>query len=177
MSFVAKLIGGPAYAGLATLGRHWKLIGIAVLLAAVGIQQLRVTGLKSSLSACHAGRLADQESYKRAQAEATALAIAAKAKKEAEYEAEREKADLAAADLGERYRAAVLRYAAAQGKTGRADLSVPAKATEVANRSDRLTVFPVGQLMIPEEDAFKCGTITARLVSARGWALSLDKVE
>ncbi len=162
---------------IGTLRAHWKLIALALLLAVVGIQQLRVTGLKSSLSAEKAGRALDRKEYERAQMDATAKAFAAKIKKEAEYEAEREKADLAAADLGKQYRAIVLRYAAAQGKAGRTDMPVTAETTSRSDGSDRSTVLPVGQLMIPQADALICADTTARLVAARAWALSLGKVE
>lgn len=118
MSFVAKLIGGPAYAGLATLGRHWKLFGLALLLAAIGIQQLRVTGLKSSLNECQAGRLADQESYKRAQAEAEAKALAAHIKTEKQYAQAAQAADADYDALRSRY-AGIMRAKAAGGTSGR----------------------------------------------------------
>ena len=162
---------------IGALRAHWKLIGLTLLLAVVGIQQLRVTGLKSSLSAEKAGRALDRKEYQRAQMEATAKAYAAKIKTEKAYEAEREKADLATADLGKQYRAIVLRYADAQGKAGRPDLSQPAEAAESVDRSGGPAILPVGQLMIPEADAFICATNTARLQAARDWALSLEKVE
>lgn len=162
---------------IGALRAHWKLIGLALLLAALGIQQLRVTGLQSSLSAERSGRLADRKEYERAQLEATAKAFAAKIKKEAEYEAEREKADTAAADLGKQYRSAVLRYQAAQRAGSGANLPQPAEAAARPDGPDRSSVLPVGQLMIPQADALICADNTAKLEAARDWALSLDKVE
>lgn len=166
----------PLFA-IGVLRAHWKLIGLALLLAVIGVQQLRVTGLKSSLSAEKAGRLADRKEYERAQMEATAKAYAAKIKTEKAHEAEREKADLAAAHLGKQYRAIVLRYADAQRAGSGTNLPQPAEAAESTDRSGGYSVLPVGQLMIPQADALICADGIARLVSARDWALSLDKVE
>lgn len=162
---------------IGTLRAHWKLIVLTLLLAVIGIQQLRVTGLKSSLSAERAGRALDRKEYERAQMEATASAYAAKIKTEKAYEAEREKADLAAADLGKQYRAIVLRFAAAQRAGSGANLPQPAEASSRPDGPDRTAVLPVGQLMIPQADALICADNTARLEAARDWALSLEKVE
>ncbi|MCB4863293.1 hypothetical protein K7W03_27355 [Sphingobium sp. PNB] len=117
--------------------------------------------------------MADRKEYERAQMEATAKAYAAKIKKEAEYEAEREKADLAAADLGKQYRAAVLRYQAAQRETGGSHLPVSAEAAESVDRSGGSAVLPVGQLMIPQTDALICADGIARLQAGHEWALGL----
>lgn len=159
---------------IGTLRAHWKLIVGVLLLAVIGVQQLRVTGLKSSLSAEKAGRALDLKEYQRAQMEATAKAYAAKIKKEAEYEAEREKADLAAADLGKQYRAIVMRYAAAQGEARRSDMPVPSETATRGDRSSGIAQLPVGQLIIPQADALICADNTARLESVREWALTLS---
>ena len=155
------------------LRAHWKLIVAALLLAAIGIQQLRVTGLKSSLSAEKAGRLADRKEYHRAQMEATAKAYAAKIKTEKAYEAEREKADLAADDLGKQYRAAVLRYQAAQRAAGGADLPQPTQGAASGDGPGGPAVIPQGSILIPQDDALICADNTARLEAVRGWALGL----
>lgn len=161
----------PFAAGV--LRAHWKLIGLALLLAVIGVQQLRVTGLKSSLSAEKAGRLADRKEYHRAQMEATAKAYAAKIKTEKAYEAEREKADLAAADLGKQYRAIVLRYADAQRAGSGTNLPQPTESTASSNGPGGPAVLPQGAILIPQADALVCADNTARLEAVREWALGL----
>ena len=156
-----------------TLRAHWKLIVAALLLAAIGIQQLRVTGLKSSLSAEKAGRIADQEGYRRAQAEAEVNALAAKIKKEAEDAKKADAADARFADLSQQYRAAVLRYQAAQRAAGSADLPQPTQGAASGDGPGGPAVIPQGAILIPQADALVCADNTARLEAVRDWALGL----
>ena len=152
---------------------HWQLIGLALLLAVIGIQQLRVTGLKSSLTAEKAGRAADRSNYERAQAQAAIDAYAAKMETEKRHEAEREKADARAADLGRDYRAAVLRYQAAQGSASKPHLPVSAETASGGNGPGGPAIVSPGNILIPEADAFTCATNTARLEAVREWALGI----
>lgn len=153
---------------------HWKLIGVALLLAVIGIQQMRVVGLKSSLTAEKTGRAADRASYERAQAEATANALADKMKKDQDNARKADEADARADDLAVRYRSLSLQYAQAQRAASVQHLSSPAETTTRGNGPDRSPVLPLGQLMIPEADAFICATNQARLEAVRDWTLSLS---
>ena len=154
------------------LRQHWKLIALALLLAVVGIQQLRVTGLKSSLRAEKAAHATTIANYRQAQADATAKALAAKIETEKRHEAEREKADARAADLGQQYRAAVLRFQAAQRAASGTNLPKPAETAESSNGPGE---YPqLSQILIPQDDALICADNTARLEAVRDWALSLE---
>lgn len=67
---------------------NWRTIAAIALAAALlmlGVQTLRVSSLKSSLAAEKAGRAADRDGYRRAQAEAATKALAAKVEQEKEY--------------------------------------------------------------------------------------------
>jgi len=159
---------------ISLLRSHWRLIAAAFLLALLGAQTLRVAGLKSSLSAEKAGRLADRKTYKRAQMEATANAFAAKIKKEAEDAKKADAADARYADLSGQYRAAVLRYQAAQRAAGKADLPQSPESPASGDGPGGFAVVPTGSILIPQADALICATNTARLEAVREWALSLD---
>ncbi|EQB06237.1 hypothetical protein [Sphingobium baderi] len=160
---------------LSTLRAHWKLIGAAFLLLALIIQTFRLSATEGALSAEKAGRQADRASYEKAQAQATAEALSAKLKKDAENAQKAEQADSRYADLSQQYRAAVLRYQAAQRQAGSADLSIPAESPESGDGPGGGAVFPVGTILIPENDAFICAHGIARLQAVREWALSLDQ--
>lgn len=162
----------PLFA-LSALRRHWKLIGLALLLAAIGVQQLRVVGLKSSISAEKAGRALDRSNYEKAQAQAAVDAYAAKIKKEAEDAKKAEAADARYADLSGQYRAAVLRYQAAQRAAGKADLPKSSQASSGPNSPGGAPIIPLGSILIPEADALICATNQGRLEAAHEWALSL----
>lgn len=153
---------------------HWRVALIAIVLLALTIQTFRLSATQSALQAEKSSRRADATNYARAQAEATAIALSAKMKKEAEYAAHAEQADARADDLGERYHAAVLRYQAAQ-RSGRAtDLPGTPESAQSADGSGGSAVIPLGNILIPEADAFVCATNTARLLAARDWALALE---
>ncbi|WP_257540985.1 hypothetical protein [Sphingobium sp. CFD-1] len=160
---------------LSFLRAHWKPIGAAFLLLALIIQTFRLSATEGALSAEKAGRRADHAAYEKAQAQAAADALSAKLKKDAENAQKAEQADQRYADLSQQYRAAVLRYQAAQREAGSADLSIPAESPESGDGPGRGAVFPVGSILIPENDAFICATNTARLQAVREWAASLTK--
>ena len=152
---------------------HWQLISLALLLAAIGIQQLRVTGLKSSLTAEKAGRAADRSNYEKAQAQAAVDAYAAKIKKETEDAKKADAADSRADDLAARYRALSLQYASAQRAAGKPDLSGPAKASQGPDSTSGAPVIPLGSILIPEADAVICATNQGRLEVSHEWALGI----
>ena len=152
---------------------HWKLIATIILLALLSIQTLRVASLKSSLGAEKDGRLADRETYKRAQMEATANAFAAKIKKEAEDAKKADAADARYADLSGQYRAAVLRYQAAQRAAGKADLPQSPEGPASSDGPGGFAVVPTGSILIPQSDALICADNTARLEAVRDWALGI----
>jgi len=160
---------------LSTLRAHWKLIGAAFLLLALIIQTFRLSATEGALSAERAGRQADRASYEKAQAQATAEALSAKLKKDAENAQKAKQADSRYADLSQRYHAAVMRYQAAQGAARKADLREASESAESGDGPGGSPVFPVGSILIPENDAFICGANTARLQAVREWAGSLDQ--
>ena len=158
---------------ISLLRSHWKLIAAAILLALLGVQTLRVASLKSSLSAEKAGRLADRETYKRAQMEATANAFSAKIKKEAEDAKKADAADSRADDLAARYRALSLQYASAQRAARKADLPQSPESPASGDRPGGPSLIPQGSILIPQADALICATNTARLEAVREWALGI----
>jgi hypothetical protein len=147
--------------------RYWYVLPI-VLLALWGWRVDSLRGhYKDSL-------VAQAASYRQAQAEASSNALSAKIQKEAEYAKKADAADARYAGLSGQYHAAVLRYQAAQRAAGKADLPESTKATEGSDGSGAGSILPIGQLMIPEADAFICAENTGRLQAVREWALSLD---
>src|SRR5690606_40146871 len=103
---------------LSILRQHWKLILAGAVLLALIIQTFRLSATEGALSAEKAGRRADLATYEKVQAQATADALSAKLKKDAENAQKAEQADQRYADLSQQYRAAVLRYQAAQREAG-----------------------------------------------------------
>lgn len=159
---------------LSTLRAHWKLIGAAFLLLALITQTFRLSATEGALSAEKAGRQADLATYEKVQAQATADALSAKLKKDAENAQKAEQADQRYADLRARYDSR-LRAKAAQREAGSADMSISTESAESSDGPGRGAVFPVGTILIPEDDAFICATNTARLQAVREWALSLSQ--
>jgi len=159
---------------LSSLLSHWRIGLFAIVMLALTIQTFRLVSTQGALEAETAGRREDAARYAQAQAEAAAIALSAKMKKEAEYAAKAEQADARADDLGQRYHAAVLRYQAAQ-RSGRAtDMPGTAQSAESSDGPGGSPVIPLGNILIPENDAFVCATNTGRLQAAREWALSLE---
>lgn len=162
---------------LSTLRAHWKLIGAAFLLLALTIQTFRLSATQGALSAEKAGRQADLATYEKAQAQATSAALSAKLKKDAENAQKAEQADSRYADLSQQYRAAVLRHQAAQRQASGTDLPSLSESAESGDGPGGSPVIPLGNILIPENDAFVCATNTARLQAAREWALSLETAQ
>lgn len=162
---------------LSAVRQHWRIALIAIVLLALTIQTFRLSATQGALQAEKSSRRADATNYARAQAEATAIALSAKMKKEAEYAAKAEQADARADDLGQRYHAAVLRYQAAQRSGRAADMPGTAQSAESSDGPGGSPVIPLGNILIPEADAFVCATNTGRLQAAREWALSLEAAQ
>lgn len=160
--------------------RHYWPQAIAVLaFALLGIfamvQTFRHQSAVAELETERLGRASDRKDYQRAQAEATANALSDKMKKEAEYAAKADEADARYTDLSGQYRAAVLRYQAAQRAAGGTDLPRAPDATQGADEPGGGAVIPAGDILIPQADALICAENTARLQAAHDWALSLER--
>jgi len=156
------------------LCRNWKLLLLATLAIALAFQTVRLSASRAALQAEKVQRQADHAEYAKAQSEAAQIALRAKIEKDAENVAKAEQADDRYAALSAQYRAAIVRAKAAQG-TGRAtDLPSASESAASVDRSGGSPVFPVGNILIPEADAFICATNTARLQAAREWAMGLD---
>lgn len=156
---------------------NWKLIATAGVILALSLYAWRLDSLRAGYKADwqteKAGRAADRSAYEKAQAQAAIDAYTAKIKKEAEDAKKADAADARYADLSEQYRAAVLRYQAAQRAAGGTNLSRPAEAPESGDRPGGPAIVPLGNILIPEADAFLCADHTARLQAVREWALYL----
>lgn len=138
-------------------------IGLGVLLLLTS-GALYVEGLR--LDSCKAGRLADRESYKAAQAEATTIAVMAKAQEEKRNELKRQKADDDYRTLSAKYHDALGLYRATPRKARNPDLPRTPPPPEGTNGPGETAVVPVSDLET-------CADNTARLEVARQWALSL----
>lgn len=155
---------------LSLIRSHWKMAvfaGVALMLA---IQTFRLSATEAALGVEKAGRALDRSAYEKAQAEATALALSNKLKAEAEYARQANEADTRATDLSDQYRAAVLRYEAAQRASRATDLPKRANAPQGADGPGGGAVIPQGSILIPTGDALICGENTARLQSAHDWS-------
>ncbi|WBQ15050.1 hypothetical protein [Sphingobium yanoikuyae] len=163
----------------AFLRRYWPqtlaVLAFALLVIAATVQTFRLQSAVAELETERLGRASDRKDYQRAQAEATADALSAKMKKEAEYAAKADEADARYADLSGQYRAAVLRYQAAQRAVGGTDLPGAAEATQSGDGSGGGAVIPAGDILIPQADALICAENTARLEAVRAWALSIKE--
>ncbi|ANI78996.1 hypothetical protein [Sphingobium sp. EP60837] len=167
---------GPALAAL--WKRYWPhlLVGGAVVALILGlvIQSFRLSATQGALAAEKAARKADTAVFARAQSEAAQMALAAKLKKETEDVRKADAADARAADLAVRYRSLSLQYAQAQRAASVQHLSGATETASGGDGPDRSAVLPLGQLMIPEADAFICAGNQARLEAVREWALGLS---
>lgn len=143
-----------------------------------------VTSLQKE--ACENGRVADRESYKRAQAEAETLHLLALRKKEKDYEDKANKADADYGKLAGKYADAVRMYATAQGKAryatpapggdGAASNNGPRENPFISPRDIAHPELDITEVVVvPINDLAICAENTARLVIARDWALGLNK--
>jgi len=150
--------------------RDYLVAGFAVaaLISSIG---WRVTSL--SLEAEKSGRAADKAVYEAAQQMAKAKALEEKQKIEKEYNEKAKKADAIYDALLAKYSSAVVRYKANQSPAIRADLPASSGSAEGADRPGRDSEFYEG-FFVRMADAQVCAVNTARLQSAREWALSIS---
>jgi len=150
--------------------RDYLIAGFAVA-ALVGSIGWRVTSLE--LEAEKSGRAADKASYEAAQQMAKAKALEEKQKLEKEYNDKAKKADADYDTLLAKYSAAVVHYKANQSPALRVDLPGSSNPAEGADRTGRGSELSEG-LFVRMADAQVCAVNTARLQSAREWALSIS---
>ncbi|WP_313326078.1 hypothetical protein [Sphingobium yanoikuyae] len=164
---------------LVFLRRYWPQAIAILAFALIGIyatvQTFRHQSAVAELETERLGRASDRKDYQRAQAEATANALSDKMRKEAEYAAKADEADARYADLSGQYRAAVLRYQAAQRAASKPDLPGTSKAAQGGDGPGGGAIIPAGDILIPQADALICAENTARLEAARAWALSIGE--
>ena len=161
--------------------KEWLRLGATIAGAALGIWAWRIDGLRADhlagLNQCRSEKSEQAEQFRRAQQAALDIANAAKARKEAEYDAARREADARYDDLGGKYRALVLRKAAADRRAaGGAGLPGTAPAAQGADRAGENPGVPAGgaaiaTFVISDADALICAENTARLEAARAWAI------
>jgi hypothetical protein len=154
---------------------HWRAALILAAALAIVVQTFRLSATQASLEAERAGRQSDRDTYARAQAEATSAALSAKLETEALNARKSQEADRRYADLSGQYRAAVLRYQAAQRASGSAHLPEPADATQGADGPGEGADVSFGSILIPQGDALICAENQARLEAAHEWAAGLAR--
>ncbi|GLV28208.1 hypothetical protein TomTYG75_07310 [Sphingobium sp. TomTYG75] len=152
------------------LRQHWKLIALALLLATIGIQQLRVTGLKSSLRAEKAAHATTIANYRQAQADAALAALQAKQEKEAEYAKAAQDADAGYIALRSRYDS-LLRAKASGGASSGASVAAKDNGSSVPEVT---AAVPVAVFAMPETDWLKLPGLQAYADQCHVWALSLE---
>lgn len=162
---------------LSTVRAHWKLAVMSLLLALCAIQSVRLSNTQLKLTAEREGRASDREATRLAMLAAEANAKADKLKWENFYAAKAKAADTRATGLAADYRAAVLRFESDQRKARTALAAASRSSSAVADGPGGYPELPEGSILIPTNDALICATNTARLVSARKWALTLETPE
>lgn len=156
--------------------KAWLGIGGGVALLALSAWAWRIDSLRAdhlaALNQCQSEKSEQAELFQRAQRAALDIANASKARKEAENEAARQQADARYDDLGSKYRALVLRKAAAdRSAASRARLPGASETAQGPDRPGEDTGVPLGTFVISETDALICAENTARLEAAREWAI------
>lgn len=160
----------------------WLRLGGAAALLALCAWTWRIDGLRgqhlAALARCRAQAAQQAEAFAHARQSAADLANAAKTRKEAEYAAARDASDDALADLRGRYRALLLRAAAAdRHPAAGADLPRPADSARGPDGTRADPLLPQGEdgrtMVIDISDSLICADNTARLQAARQWAGTL----
>lgn len=123
--------------------------------------------------------------FQSANASAIQQATAAKEVKDAYNSKIAVASDRTAADLRDRYHAAVLQLASAQDRSRRPDLPGDAEATassdrpgdsaDVPARADSAEVALAEPLSVSRDDALTCADNTARLQAVHDWAVALGQ--
>lgn len=116
----------------------------------------------------------DINSYKAAQAAATDKAQSEKAILQKESKASADQADADYSTLYSQYRSVLLRYQAAQSRTGvPGDSQLP--PAQSGNGPSASPQVPAGSISITLDDANVCAVNTARLQAVHDWALNPPK--
>ena len=169
--------------GLGIWARIKDYVFMATAVALIGmtvnwyITDNKLDNVRLELRAEEAGRLADREGYRRAQAEYEAEQLAEKARIERENNERMRKADEAYNSLVAEYRANLVRWQrdrAPRGTNSGSNLPAAPNPSESSNRSSERTGVPTKYseyVAISPEDADVCAVNTARLKTVREWAL------
>lgn len=151
---------------------HWRLILLALLLAAIGVQTLRITASKAAHDREIAARAIDRASYERAQIEAANMALTQRARDEAEYQEKADEADKQIAGLRDDLRARLLRAEASKG-AARATVAAPqGGGPRLPESLPAPAPVDSGSVQI---DADTLAGLAAYAIQAREWALSLEE--
>jgi len=152
--------------------RNWRLIGLVLLLTALGIQTWRLSSEKAHSAAVEAKSALQVANYREAYERSVAQALADKIAKEKSYEAARKTGDANYAALSDRYRASVMRFQLDQADSRRArsaDLPSAPDATGLSADGS----CPAG-ISIPEADALKVADLAAYAMAAHEWVRELE---
>lgn len=150
---------------------HWRLILLALLLAVIGVQTMRLTASKAAHDREIAARAIDRASYERAQIEAANMALTQRARDEAEYQEKADEADKQIAGLRDDLRARLLRAEAAKG-AARATVAAPqGGGPRLPESLPAAAPVDSGSVQI---DADTLAGLAAYAIQAREWALSLE---
>ena len=158
------------------------MTGVALLAAALGEVEHHEADKWAALARQRGTALAEIQT---ANSRAVQQATTAKETKDAYNANLAANGDRDAADLRDRYHAAVVQLAAAQDRARRADLPGDADAAASGDRPGDSAGVPAGAeaagtaliapLAISQDDALTCGDNTARLQAVHDWAAALGK--
>jgi len=161
-----------APAALRFVGANWRLILLALLLAVIGVQTMRLTASKAAHDREIAGRAIDRASYERAQIEAANMALTQRARDEAEYQEKADEADKQIAGLRDDLRARLLRAEAAKSDARAAVAAPQGGGPRLPESLPAPTPVDSGSVQI---DADTLAGLAAYAIQAREWALSLEQ--
>lgn len=158
--------------GLWNRFRDYVTAGLLVTSLVAGLGWY-VTDLK--LEACNSSKDAVVEATRAAEAESTVIAINDRNRIEQEYRDHAAEQDEAYHDLLGRYNASLMRYAN-RGATSRPAAS-PESGSPGSTDGPGESPDVSNDLIIPFSDAEICAENTARLQTAREWALGLQEIQ
>jgi len=153
--------------------RNWRLIGLALLLTALGIQTWRLSSEKAHSAALEAKSALQVATYREAYERSVAQALADKIAKEKSYEAARKTGDANYTALSDRYRTSVLRFQLDQAdssRAGKGDLPISTDATGLSDAGACPTGFS-----ITEADALKTADLAAYAMAAHEWVVGVTQ--
>lgn len=153
--------------------RNWRPIGLALLIAALGIQTWRLSSERAHSDAIEAKSALQVATYREAYERAVAQAYADKIAKEKTYEAARKNGDANYAALSDHYRASVLRFQLDQADSRRAGEDNLPGSPDATGLPDA-GACPAG-FSITEADALKVADLAAYAVAAHEWAVEVSR--